>query len=943
MKIGILAGAVGLAVSAVALAEAAKTSDLIPISRVSTVDSDIQVYRQTGWPALTDGIVGQRRSPLTGLRAEMAPVETAQEYVSLRGTPNVVSVKYNYENAPADTSTGGLGFTRAASFQSGTLPGTMYFNVRGQTSVNFVRVIDPANPLTPAPAAGPNGVANQTKMMRHRVGAAQAPGGFFTGHNARLISSETDLVAFFPLAPTADNDARVSFEVYNTTTAEQNTFEPVALFTGFVTARILWGGTCVETTPGDCTDFGLPVGPITTMLSLGPDPASFTTGIFVPCLYCRDAQGMNIPGCTPPAGFSVGQPVQIPIGTWHRMIGETSSDARVNVYIDYLNGNPEVAIYSNTILTSGFLDRVGSNASFEAAEAETFFDNISFDGEPFALPTAPTLACPYLDDFEWLNTGPVLGQTSRIFAALSSALTVINDGGQGQVLSQINNVSSDNKFRQEFRETLPNAYALPGDPWSFCTNVRLTGSTVRAIALDSEATNFIVGGVTARVYIGREDPNNIMNPFYEPTVYVQINPEYDPIDDPFTTTPQDNVPVIGVDIASTGTQWTFGSYRDLCMTVDIDNNLTVSVNGTTIYSGTAFANAAAVVYHESENQAFGSGATLRVADHDFQCSALPVVVLPDFTLTYNDNMEWGIPGIPPVRHIDDPMGAPTASTRYTNANGVVMDSVNLLRGSSTAVAMANIFRDTAQVSPPNPNGTEAFQFTQFTTRVPNITVSGSTRWVIEADFAFSDFTTSRGWSPAKLSPAGGAFFLGSTMWYSAQDDTFYVWGAQSATAMPGDDVLVTAGPTRSSLGILANQAFRARVEYNLSTGKIDWKINGTAIGSTFPNIVTNPVTQQPLVVRDLDAIFVFSGDDDTGTPTAPFSVYYMDNLNVSTGQAPCPGDTNGDRIINFSDLNAVLSTFGQSGAGIPGDVNGDGVVNFSDLNIVLSNFGVTCP
>ncbi|MBX3353203.1 MAG: hypothetical protein KF684_09730 [Phycisphaeraceae bacterium] len=56
----------------------------------------------------------------------------------------------------------------------------------------------------------------------------------------------------------------------------------------------------------------------------------------------------------------------------------------------------------------------------------------------------------------------------------------------------------------------------------------------------------------------------------------------------------------------------------------------------------------------------------------------------------------------------------------------------------------------------------------------------------------------------------------------------------------------------------------------------------------------------------------------------------------------CPGDTNGDGVVNFSDLNVVLSQFGQTGAGLDGDLNDDGVVNFSDLNEVLSNFGSTC-
>lgn len=52
-------------------------------------------------------------------------------------------------------------------------------------------------------------------------------------------------------------------------------------------------------------------------------------------------------------------------------------------------------------------------------------------------------------------------------------------------------------------------------------------------------------------------------------------------------------------------------------------------------------------------------------------------------------------------------------------------------------------------------------------------------------------------------------------------------------------------------------------------------------------------------------------------------------------------DQNGDGTVNFSDLNLVLSQFGQSGSSLIGDVNRDGTVNFSDINAVLSNFGNT--
>ncbi len=57
----------------------------------------------------------------------------------------------------------------------------------------------------------------------------------------------------------------------------------------------------------------------------------------------------------------------------------------------------------------------------------------------------------------------------------------------------------------------------------------------------------------------------------------------------------------------------------------------------------------------------------------------------------------------------------------------------------------------------------------------------------------------------------------------------------------------------------------------------------------------------------------------------------------------CPGDANGDNVVDFLDLNIVLSDFGQMVyPGMGGDLNGDGGVDFLDLNIVLSFFGVHC-
>lgn len=60
------------------------------------------------------------------------------------------------------------------------------------------------------------------------------------------------------------------------------------------------------------------------------------------------------------------------------------------------------------------------------------------------------------------------------------------------------------------------------------------------------------------------------------------------------------------------------------------------------------------------------------------------------------------------------------------------------------------------------------------------------------------------------------------------------------------------------------------------------------------------------------------------------------------GGIECPGDTNGDGDVDFTDLNALLSDFGESGVGLAGDIDGDGDVDFTDLNFVLSAFGTSC-
>jgi hypothetical protein len=72
------------------------------------------------------------------------------------------------------------------------------------------------------------------------------------------------------------------------------------------------------------------------------------------------------------------------------------------------------------------------------------------------------------------------------------------------------------------------------------------------------------------------------------------------------------------------------------------------------------------------------------------------------------------------------------------------------------------------------------------------------------------------------------------------------------------------------------------------------------------------------------------------------------NIFVATAMksppVPCPADTNGDNVVNVSDLLAVISSWGPCANPnkCPADINDDGVVNVSDLLAVISAWGA-CP
>ena len=76
--------------------------------------------------------------------------------------------------------------------------------------------------------------------------------------------------------------------------------------------------------------------------------------------------------------------------------------------------------------------------------------------------------------------------------------------------------------------------------------------------------------------------------------------------------------------------------------------------------------------------------------------------------------------------------------------------------------------------------------------------------------------------------------------------------------------------------------------------------------------------------------------------TSPSAGSY--GLVIPTVPPPCPGDVNGDGVVDLSDLAIALSNYGATNATpAMGDLNGDGVVDLSDLVDLLGHYGTPCP
>jgi hypothetical protein len=214
-------------------------------------------------------------------------------------------------------------------------------------------------------------------------------------------------------------------------------------------------------------------------------------------------------------------------------------------------------------------------------------------------------------------------------------------------------------------------------------------------------------------------------------------------------------------------------------------------------------------------------------------------------------------------------------------------------------------------------------------------------------------------------------------------EQWYIGVSGSGVARPVDDF--EAGSTVGTLespGTLGEVTSHIDTKYGGSLGGSDLEIDlhrsldGTAYGdygTTLDTILTvrntgnSAVTLKLYKFLDTNLTHII-GNAERDPPDLTEQIVFSQNNQVritdtftGTGHPgngviiseadiliTVPGDTNGDAVVGFADLNNVLNTFTGTGAAgfVPGDNAGggdhledpDGTVGFDDLNAILNNF-----
>lgn len=766
-----------------------------------------------------------------------------------------------------------------------------------------------------------NAVAgNATKKLRGLASPAFGPNEFF-GRWARCNFYKTNTASptqvgaqrFIFSADTGES-IRVVHDTFVTSLSSLWTSEPTYAAAGFLAGRLLWGG------ENQSTGIGLPIGPITHFYGGNPgyygcwEPGCELTLGYEPCRFMDAA----------PAGHKVGDQVAIPVGAWFKLIWEFDASNRGTIKIDYNDGAGEFTIFTFLPAAVARLDRVAFSGGFDHLDDACFIDNIHVEGvEAPPTPTPPQLACPnnpgggYLDDMDWLPIGAVSNQ--RWIEPGYTAVAVPSASGRAiRVTNPDPPNPSGYPFGGDLRTSLPPMSPSPGSPVRVCADVDLHGAasgaygTAQRVALiDSQEGS--IGGppeiTNGALIIGRHVPGQ---PF-DPTIYVEVEGYFDGGE---SGEPR------GQSLLSTGVTWPIGAGpRSLCVGIDAQGFFTASLDGVDLVGGSGGVTLLARgTYTDAMRfqSLFGGGLpgdVLQIDNLRAECAGPYIAALPPFALPLVDDLSWGLEGAD-VRTFDDDAN-PGTPFRWSTDLGARFIA-----------------------APGQGMAAQLFQFrggrASLTTATPTRSSSSTFGWAVSADLRMESEDAS--WYFLVMSqggvPSGG-------LEYRADHDRFSI-------QRPGGGANIPTQTSAAGVGVAQGEWFRVSVHANLD-GRFNYRFNGRLMRDQGA-VVSYPISPAPRDVSGVRAEAVNWGGGD-----APAPLLSADNFRVWA--LPCLGDATDDGVVNFADLNIVLSNFGATpppgtfGSDLPGniapDANNDGVpdddvVNFADLNAVLSGFGVPC-
>jgi glucose/arabinose dehydrogenase len=160
-------------------------------------------------------------------------------------------------------------------------------------------------------------------------------------------------------------------------------------------------------------------------------------------------------------------------------------------------------------------------------------------------------------------------------------------------------------------------------------------------------------------------------------------------------------------------------------------------------------------------------------------------------------------------------------------------------------------------------------------------------------------------------------------------------------------------PITAGLPLGPATVFSAAVNMSVGRGNIgpDARVLATRTGS--PGDATIVVAEAGGLllggyVAPARRVFLFLEDSSWLSATATTRLILDRAVRWAIGIAtPCPGDTNGDRVVDNGDLQAILDAW-ASQTGDPdydasADLNGDGIVENTDLQEVIDHWARTCP